>query len=76
MGTPKPAGAIAGQKKSISKSSAAAGRKDSHAVLRKRHKEQQSMDADPASGRLEKVYEERKHRVGRLGKITHLSKLK
>jgi len=73
MSKPLPAGNVPQPKKSVSKASAAKGRGDSQAVQAKRHKEDRSTSARDNSGRLEKVYQERKRRVGRLHKITQLS---
>jgi hypothetical protein len=73
MSKPIPAGNIPQRKKSISKSSAAKGRKDSLAVQVKRHKEERSRGlSEDNSGLLDEVYKERKRRVGRLHKVTQL----
>ena len=45
----------------------------SHGVQLKRQKEDRSDAVRDNSGRLEDVYQERKHRVGRLHKVTHLT---
>jgi hypothetical protein len=76
MSKPIPAGNVPQRKKSISKSSADKGRKASHGVLAKRHKEERSDSARDNSGRLEKVFEERKTRMGRGQKVKHLTKRK
>ena len=76
MSKPLPAGNVPQQKKSTSKSSAAKGREASHGVQAKRHQEERSRSAQDESGRLEMVFEERKTRMGRGQKVTHLSKRK